>query len=55
VFPGDAGLPVEGPIAAILLLLTGRMAALPELSGAGTAELRKPEAAAERETRSVRD
>ena len=40
---GD-GLPVEGPIAAILLLLTGRMAALPELSGAGAAELRKREA-----------
>ena len=31
---------VEGPIAAILLLLTGRRAALPRLSGPGAAELR---------------
>lgn len=30
---------VQGPIAAILLLLTGRYAALPELSGPGAAEL----------------
>ena len=35
---GD-GLLVEGPIAAILLLLTGRNAALPELSGPGAAEI----------------
>jgi uncharacterized protein (TIGR03083 family) len=34
------GRPVEGPIAAILLLLTGRRAALPQLSGPGAAELR---------------
>ncbi len=33
------GLQVEGPIAAILLLLTGRRAALPDLSGPGVAEL----------------
>jgi uncharacterized protein (TIGR03083 family) len=33
------GLPVEGPIGAILLLLTGRRAALAQLSGAGVAEL----------------
>jgi uncharacterized protein (TIGR03083 family) len=35
---GDGEL-VEGPIAAILLLLTGRDAALPQLSGPGAAEL----------------
>ncbi len=35
---GD-GAEVRGPIAAILLLLTGRPAALPSLSGAGMAEL----------------
>ena len=35
---GD-GLLVEGPIAAILLLLTGRSAALSELSGPGAADL----------------
>src|SRR5437763_16826399 len=35
---GD-GLRVEGPIAAILLLLTGRDAAWPQLSGPGAAEL----------------
>jgi uncharacterized protein (TIGR03083 family) len=34
------GVPVEGPIAAILLLLTGRPAALTQLSGPGAAELR---------------
>ena len=33
------GPPVEGPIAAILLLLTGRRAALAQLSGAGVLEL----------------
>lgn len=33
------GLPVEGPMAAILLLLTGRRAALPQLSGPGVPEL----------------
>ena len=33
------GLQVEGPIAAILLLLTGRRAALPQLSGPGATEL----------------
>lgn len=35
---GD-GLPVEGPIGAILLLLTGRRAALAQLSGTGVVEL----------------
>jgi uncharacterized protein (TIGR03083 family) len=33
------GRQVEGPVAAILLLLTGRRAALPQLSGPGAAEL----------------
>lgn len=33
------GAPVEGPIAAVLLLLTGRPAALPQLSGDGVGEL----------------
>lgn len=33
------GLQVEGPIAALLLLLTGRRAALPQLSGPGVAQL----------------
>jgi uncharacterized protein (TIGR03083 family) len=33
------GLPIEGPMAAILLLLTGRRAALPQLCGPGVAEL----------------
>jgi uncharacterized protein (TIGR03083 family) len=33
------GQPVEGPIAAILLLLTGRQVALPQLSGPGAAGL----------------
>ena len=33
------GLLVEGPVAAILLLLTGRRAALPQLSGPGAAGL----------------
>jgi hypothetical protein len=36
---GD-GLLVEGPIAAILLLLTGRGAALSQLSGSGTSQLK---------------
>ncbi|HET9871312.1 MAG TPA: maleylpyruvate isomerase family mycothiol-dependent enzyme [Propionibacteriaceae bacterium] len=36
---GD-GLEVRGPISAILLLLTGRLAALPRLTGAGADELR---------------
>lgn len=36
---GD-GEPIEGPIAALLLLLTGRTVALPELSGAGVSALR---------------
>jgi uncharacterized protein (TIGR03083 family) len=43
------GQKVSGPIGALLLLLTGRPAALPQLSGAGAAELRKllePSAAA---------
>jgi hypothetical protein len=31
---------IQGPIAAILLLLTGRPAALPRLSGAGAESLR---------------
>ena len=35
---GD-GLPIEGPIAAILLLLTGRRAAVTQLAGAGVHEL----------------
>jgi uncharacterized protein (TIGR03083 family) len=34
------GRQVEGPIAAILMLLTGRRATLPQLSGPGAAELR---------------
>jgi uncharacterized protein (TIGR03083 family) len=33
------GTPVQGPISAILLLLTGRPAALPDLSGPGRTEL----------------
>jgi uncharacterized protein (TIGR03083 family) len=33
------GLPVEGPIASILLLITGRSAALPELRGEGVTTL----------------
>lgn len=33
------GLQVEGPIAALLLLLTGRRAALPQLSGPGAGQL----------------
>jgi hypothetical protein len=33
------GLLVEGPIAAILLLLTGRRTALSQLSGPGSADL----------------
>lgn len=36
------GLLVEGPIAAILLLLTGRRAGLPQLSGPGVARLQAP-------------
>lgn len=32
---------ISGPIGALLLLLTGRPAALPQLSGPGTADLRK--------------
>lgn len=36
---GD-GDPVQGPIAAMLLLLTGRTVAIPELTGAGVAALR---------------
>jgi uncharacterized protein (TIGR03083 family) len=34
-----SGEPVDGPIAALLLLLTGRSAALPALTGAGAADL----------------
>jgi hypothetical protein len=34
-----SGQPVEGPMAALLLLLTGRPAALTQLSGTGAAEL----------------
>jgi hypothetical protein len=34
-----SGQPVEGPMAALLLLLTGRPAALTQLSGAGAADL----------------
>ena len=34
-----SGLPVEGPIAALLLLVTGRQAALDRLSGAGARRL----------------
>jgi uncharacterized protein (TIGR03083 family) len=34
-----AGAPIEGPIDAILLLLTGRPASLPRLTGVGVAEL----------------
>jgi uncharacterized protein (TIGR03083 family) len=37
---GD-GREIRGPISAILLLLTGRLAALPQLSGDGLAELRR--------------
>lgn len=37
-FAGD-GPPVYGPIAAILLVCAGRLAALPQLSGAGVADL----------------
>lgn len=33
------GLPIEGPIAALLLLVTGRPAALPQLSGPGVYQL----------------
>ena len=36
---GGAGLEVEAPIAAILLLSAGRLVALPQLSGAGAADL----------------
>jgi hypothetical protein len=36
------GLLVEGPIAAILLLLTGRRAAMTQLSGPGAARLSAP-------------
>ena len=36
---GD-GPEIQGPITAILLLLTGRLAALPRLSGAGAESLR---------------
>ena len=35
----NLGRQVEGPIAALLLLLTARRAALPQLSGPGAAEL----------------
>jgi len=35
------GQKVSGPIGALLLLLTGRAAALPQLSGPGAADLRK--------------
>ena len=35
------GQEVSGPVAALLLLLTGRPAALPQLSGPGAADLRK--------------
>ncbi|MET0865675.1 MAG: maleylpyruvate isomerase family mycothiol-dependent enzyme [Nakamurella sp.] len=33
------GAPVEGPVSALLLLMTGRTASLPELSGAGVTRL----------------
>jgi uncharacterized protein (TIGR03083 family) len=33
------GVPVEGPISALLLLVTGRTAALPQLAGPGAADL----------------
>ena len=36
---GGAGPEVEAPIAAILLLSAGRLVALPQLSGAGAADL----------------
>lgn len=36
---GGEGTPVEGPISAILLVLTGRPAGLPRLSGPGVAEV----------------
>jgi len=35
------GLEVSGPMGALLLLLTGRVAALPQLSGSGAADLRE--------------
>ena len=35
------GQEIRGPIDALLLLLTGRLAALPQLSGPGAADLRK--------------
>ena len=35
------GQEIRGPIGALLLLLTGRPAALPQLSGPGTASLRQ--------------
>jgi hypothetical protein len=38
--PAGEGVLVEGPIAAILLLLTGRDAALAQLSGPGAARVR---------------
>ena len=34
------GAPISGPISALLLLLTGRPAALPQLSGPGAEKLR---------------
>ena len=48
---GD-GVPVEGPISAILLLLTGRQAGLAQLSGPGVPGL---VAGAEAGTQDVRD
>jgi uncharacterized protein (TIGR03083 family) len=38
-----SGAPVEGPIGALLLLLTGRPAALDRLTGEGVRSLRRPE------------
>ena len=35
------GREIQGPIAAVLLLLTGRLATLPQLSGDGAESLRK--------------
>jgi hypothetical protein len=41
VWAAGQGHQISGPISALLLLLTGRSAALPALSGPGVRDLRK--------------